>query len=39
MDLSGNNWDEKIRHKVIAAGKAAASRMGALLKSTIPKLV
>ena len=22
MDLNGNNWDEKIRHKVIAAGKA-----------------
>jgi uncharacterized OsmC-like protein len=22
MDLRGNNWDEKIRHKVIAAGKA-----------------
>lgn len=22
MDLSGNDWDEKIRHKVIAAGKA-----------------
>ena len=21
MDLNGNNWDEKIRHKVISAGK------------------
>jgi purine-nucleoside phosphorylase len=31
---------EKLNHEeVIAAGKAAADRMGALLKSTIPKLV
>jgi purine-nucleoside phosphorylase len=31
---------EKLNHEeVIAAGKAAASRMGALLKNTIPKLV
>lgn len=31
---------EKLNHEeVIAAGKAAASRMGALLNSTIPKLV
>jgi purine-nucleoside phosphorylase len=31
---------EKLNHEeVIAAGKAAASRMGALLRSTIPKLV
>jgi purine-nucleoside phosphorylase len=31
---------EKLNHEeVIAAGKAAASRMGELLKSTIPKLV
>ena len=31
---------EKLNHEeVIAAGKAAADRMGALLKSTIPKLI
>jgi purine-nucleoside phosphorylase len=31
---------EKLNHEeVIAAGKAAASRMGELLKKTIPKLV
>jgi purine-nucleoside phosphorylase len=31
---------EKLNHEeVIAAGKAAASRMGELLKTTIPKLV
>ena len=31
---------EKLNHEeVIAAGKAAADRMGTLLKNTIPKLV
>ena len=31
---------EKLNHEeVIAAGKAAADRMGSLLKTTIPKLV